>query len=230
MKKPKKRFGLKPGMILGIACMLVLGTVGCAGRGDAAEAEETIQDTEMELPEAEVETEQTDSLANMEEKALTETAQEKETGVTAESGEAGEESAVESGEAATHSDTEEQEEVMQIVLSVNGTELEVTWEDNETVEALRQVLENGDITVDTHQYGGFEQVGSLPQEFVRSDVQMTTVPGDIVLYSGNSVVLFYGSNSWAYTKLGHIENLTADELRDLLEREGTQVVFTLRVP
>lgn len=123
--------------------------------------------------------------------------------------------------------TEEQEESMQIVLSVNGTELDVTWEDNETVRALRQALESGDIAVATHQYGDFEQVGSLPQEFVRNDVQMRTEPGDIVLYSGNSVVLFYGSNSWAYTKLGHIENKSQEELETLLGGENAQIVMSL---
>ena len=59
--------------------------------------------------------------------------------------------------------------------------------------------------MNTSAYGGFEQVGSLPQSFSRSDVQMTTQPGDIVLYSGNQLVIFFGSNSWSYTRLGHIE-------------------------
>lgn len=187
MKKGKKELRWKQGVVWGLVCILALGTVGC-GRGDAsAETEETVQETVAELPEAETETEQTNS---------PETA-------------------------------EEQEEAMQIVLSVNGTGLDVTWENNETVQELRQVLENGDITVDTHQYGGFEQVGSLQQGFVRNDVQMTTAPGDIVLYSGNSVVLFYGSNSWAYTKLGHIANLSSDELEALLGGENAQVVFHL---
>ena len=67
------------------------------------------------------------------------------------------------------------------------------------------------ITVNTSAYGGFEQVGSLPQRFSRNDVQMTTQPGDIVLYSGNQLVIFFGSNSWSYTRLGHIEGLSTDE-------------------
>ena len=65
-------------------------------------------------------------------------------------------------------------------------------------------------------YGGFEQVGSLGTRLPRNDVQTVTEPGDIVLYSGNSIVLFYGSNSWAYTRLGKIQGLDESELRQLL--------------
>ena len=65
-------------------------------------------------------------------------------------------------------------------------------------------------------YGGFEQVGSLGQSLPRNDVQTTTSAGDIVLYSGNQIVVFYGSNSWAYTRLGRISDKTAEELTALL--------------
>ena len=64
-------------------------------------------------------------------------------------------------------------------------------------------------------YGGFEQVGSIGQSISRDDKQITTEFGDILLYSGNQIVVFYGSNSWAYTKLGHID-LSEEELTQLL--------------
>ena len=79
--------------------------------------------------------------------------------------------------------------------------------------------QNGAIEVSASRYGGFEQVGSLPQSFSRSDAQMTTQPGDIVLYSGKQLVVFFGSNSWSYTKLGHISGLSADELAALLDKD-----------
>ena len=63
-------------------------------------------------------------------------------------------------------------------------------------------------------YGGFEQVGSIGTSLPRNDSQMTTSPGDIVLYSGNQIVIFYGSNSWAYTRLGKITGLNEKELED----------------
>ena len=103
-----------------------------------------------------------------------------------------------------------------LVLSVNGHELDVRWENNETVKELTSYTQEKSIVVNTTRYGGFEQVGSLPQVFSRNDVQLTTEPGDIVLYSGDQLVLFFGSNSWSYTKLGHIEGLSQDELSELL--------------
>ena len=88
--------------------------------------------------------------------------------------------------------------------------------------------QNGAIEVFASRYGGFEQVGSLPQSFSRNDVQTTTQPGDIVLYSGNQLVVFFGSNSWSYTKLGHIKGLSADELAALLNKEQTVIELQLK--
>ena len=100
-------------------------------------------------------------------------------------------------------------------LTINGTVIEAKWEDNETVTELLTNAKETPIVVSTTLYGGFEQVGSLPQSFPRNDVQMTTEPGDIVLYSGNQLVVFFSSNTWNYTKLGHI-NLAAEKLAGLL--------------
>lgn len=110
---------------------------------------------------------------------------------------------------------EQMEQKKELILSVNGNKLNVSWENNDTVNELIDHVQNENIVVDTTLYGGFEQVGSLPRFFSRNDVQMTTVPGDIVLYSGNQLVVFFGSNSWSYTKLGHI-NLSVEELAELL--------------
>lgn len=111
----------------------------------------------------------------------------------------------------------------EMVLSINGVQLDVQWEDHETVAELLAYVQNETITVHTTVYGGFEQVGSLPQNFSRSDVQITTEPGDIVLYSGNQLVVFFGSNSWSYTKLGHIEGLSEQELLELLDADSSVI-------
>ena len=116
-----------------------------------------------------------------------------------------------------------------LFLTIDGTAVDVQWENNAAVAELYSLAQNA-ITVNTSAYGGFEQVGSLPQSFSRSDVQMTTQPGDIVLYSGNQLVLFFGSNSWSYTKLGHINGLSADELAALLDKEQTVIKFQLHLP
>lgn len=109
-----------------------------------------------------------------------------------------------------------------LLLTIDGTAVDVQWENNAAVTELYALAQNP-ITVNTSAYGGFEQVGSLPQSFSRSDVQMTTQSGDIVLYSGNQLVVFFGSNSWSYTKLGHISGLSADELAALLDKEQTVI-------
>ncbi len=88
-----------------------------------------------------------------------------------------------------------------MVLKIDGKEYPVEWEDNETVEALKDLCP---LTVKMSIYGGFEQVGPLGSSLPRNDEQTTTDYGDIVLYSGDQIVIFYGSNSWAYTRLGHI--------------------------
>ena len=82
--------------------------------------------------------------------------------------------------------------------------------------------------MNTTAYGGFEQVGSLPQSFSRGDTQMTAQPGDIVLYSGNQLVVFFGSNSGSYTKLGHINDLSADELTVLLDKDQTVIELQIK--
>lgn len=116
-------------------------------------------------------------------------------------------------------------EEKELILSINGSEVSVNWEDNETVSELIAYTKKENIVVNTTVYGGFEQVGSLPQSFSRNDVRMTTEPGDIVLYSGNQIVLFFGSNSWSYTKLGHIEGLSVDELSDLLGESTSKIII-----
>lgn len=104
----------------------------------------------------------------------------------------------------------------QLTLTVNGQPVEVSWQQNKAVEELTAYAETEEILVYTSRYGGFEQVGDLPQSFSRQDRQMTTQPGDIVLYAGDQLVVFFGSNSWSYTKLGQIEGLSVQELSDLL--------------
>ncbi len=65
-------------------------------------------------------------------------------------------------------------------------------------------------------YGGFEKVGTLPLSFTTSNSQISTAPGDIMLYQGNQMVIFYGTNSWSYTRLGKIDNATAESVSQFL--------------
>ena len=108
-----------------------------------------------------------------------------------------------------------------VKMKINDVPVSVEWEENESVKAL---TENLPITVKTHMYGGFEQVGSLGRSLPGNDKRIATKPGDIVLYSGNQIVIFYGSNTWAYTKLGRITGKTQSELEDLLGKSDTLLV------
>ena len=113
------------------------------------------------------------------------------------------------------------------LLSIDGKPVSVTWETNEAVSELAELASGEAITVYTENYGGFEQVGKLPSALTENDITMTAKAGDIVLYAGNSLVLFYGSNTWEYTKLGHVENCSPDELKTLLGGEQTSVTISL---
>ena len=99
-----------------------------------------------------------------------------------------------------------------MILQIGETEVPVAWEDNPSVDALKELLP---LTVQMSMFGGFEQVGPIGQKIVSNDEQTKTEPGDIVLYSGDQIVIFYGNNSWAYTRLGHAE-LAREEMADLL--------------
>ena len=101
-------------------------------------------------------------------------------------------------------------------MKIGEIPVNVEWEDNESVAALGRLCQSGPLTIGMSRYGGFEQVGPIGQNLPRNDSQMTTQPGDIVLYTGDQLVIFYGSNSWAYTKLGHIVDTSEQELVDLL--------------
>ena len=104
--------------------------------------------------------------------------------------------------------------------------MSVTWEDNESVAALKELVKEAPLTVPMSMYGGFEQVGSLGTSLPRNDRQTTTQAGDVVLYAGNQLVLFYGSNSWAYTRLGRIADKSAPELKELLGGGDVTVSLT----
>ena len=113
-------------------------------------------------------------------------------------------------------------------LRINDTEVAVQWENNGSVSALTELASSGPLTVVTSEYGGFERVGSLGERLPDNDVRITTEPGDVVLYSGDQIVIFYGSNTWEYTRLGKITGLNADELAGLLSGQDVTVTLSCR--
>ena len=128
-----------------------------------------------------------------------------------------------------NTDTEpKQEETMmekELKMRIGETEVQVVWEENESVQALKELVKDKPLSIQMSMYGGFEQVGSIGTSLPRNDRQTTTNSGDIVLYSGNQVVVFYGSNSWAYTRLGHITDKNQNDMRDLLSNGDVTITF-----
>ncbi|WP_316631758.1 cyclophilin-like fold protein [uncultured Ruminococcus sp.] len=119
---------------------------------------------------------------------------------------------------------EEVQEKM-LEMKIAGTPVTVAWEDNDAVAALKEYCRDQILTIPLSMYGGFEQVGSIGTSLPQNDVQTTTQSGDIVLYSGNQIVVFYGSNSWAYTRLGHITDKSQDELTSLLSNGDVSITL-----
>ena len=114
-----------------------------------------------------------------------------------------------------------------LVIEVNGKIFYANFEDNSSAEALKEKLNSGSITVDMHDYGGFEKVGSLPWNLPRNDTQITTEPGDVILYQGNQITVYYDKNSWNFTRLARIGNTSKDELLAALGEGDVSVKFSL---
>lgn len=112
-------------------------------------------------------------------------------------------------------------------MRINDTPVQVLWEENESVTALTALVQEAPLTITMSPYGGFEQVGPIGGSLPRNDVQTVTESGDIVLYSGNQIVVFYGSNTWAYTRLGHITDKTPSEMAELLGNGAVTITISM---
>ena len=123
---------------------------------------------------------------------------------------------------ATIENTDDVSEDVGMKLYINDTEIPVSWEDNDTTKELMERAKSGDIIVSMSMYSDNEQVGSLGRSYTRNDKQTTTHNGDIVLYNGNNIVVFYGSNSWSYTRLGKM-NMPEREVIELLSNGDVEL-------
>ena len=114
----------------------------------------------------------------------------------------------------SYHDTTEDED-MKMKISVNGTELTATLAETAAAKELAEKLKAEPVTVTLDEYGGFEKVGELPWRLTQTDESTVTEAGDIMLYQGDQMTIFYDSNSWSYTRLGSIDDITGEELADL---------------
>ena len=121
----------------------------------------------------------------------------------------------------------EEEQKTMLQMKIGETKVSVSWEDNDSVAALKELCKDAPLTIQMSMYGGFEQVGSIGTRLPSNDAQTTTSAGDIVLYSSNQVVVFYGSNSWAYTRLGHITDQDAAGMARLLSNGDVTITISM---
>lgn len=113
---------------------------------------------------------------------------------------------------------------IKITLSANGKTMTATLVNNNATEELLKILP---VAIEMSPYGGFEVVGALPQSLPTSNSQITTEPGDIMLYQGNQLVIFYGNNSWSYTRIGKIDGATAENIKEFLGKGNVKVTLSL---
>lgn len=114
----------------------------------------------------------------------------------------------------------------QIRLTVNGRSFTATLEQNSSAEALKELLKDGDLSIRMDDYGDMEKVGSLGTSLPRNDRQITTRPGDMILYLGNSFTIYYDTNTWNFTRLGRLDGVsTREEVLNLLGGKGEVTVI-----
>lgn len=121
----------------------------------------------------------------------------------------------------------EREEITKMFVTVNGKKLAVTLAENSSADALVEILKQGDVTYTADDYGGFEKVGDIGHMLPQNNAQITAQAGDVILYQGRSICLYYGTNSWNFTRIGRIDGYSAEELRDLLCAGTGSVQVTL---
>ena len=97
---------------------------------------------------------------------------------------------------------------MKMNVQIGEYHFTATLEDNPATAELAEMMREAPVTIEMDDYSGFEKVGALSARLTAEDVRTTTQPGDIVLYNASNIVMFYGSNTWAYTRIGHIDDLT----------------------
>lgn len=115
-----------------------------------------------------------------------------------------------------------------IYAHVNGKVLKILAAENSSADAFLDLLKAGDVTVDMHDYGSFEKVGSLGTSLPRNDEQITTEPGDVILYQGDQITIYYDVNSWSFTRLGKVQDLSQAELKEILGDGNVTITFSLR--
>ena len=123
--------------------------------------------------------------------------------------------------------TEEAQSAPTLAIEANGHTFYAVLEDNSSAEALVERLSEGPVALDLHDYGGFEKVGGLPWTLPRNDASITTAPGDVILYQGDQITIYYDENTWSFTRLAKIQGATKESLLDAFGDGNVTVTFRI---
>lgn len=139
-----------------------------------------------------------------------------------------EQTAASADEKSNTSDTAETPENKNtIVAQIGDNTLIIKLEDNSSAQALKGLLAKGPITIKMHDYGNFEKVGDIGTNLPQNNKKITTEPGDVILYLGTSITIYYDVNTWNFTRLGKVQNLTQEKLKAILGDKDVTVTFSL---
>ena len=116
---------------------------------------------------------------------------------------------------------------IQITSDGGKSELTARLADNSSAVAFYELLKKGTVAIKMRDYGSFEKVGSLGTSLPRNDTQITTEAGDIILYQGNQITIYYDTNSWNFTRLGKVDGVTQAELKKILGKGDVTAVFEI---
>ena len=117
---------------------------------------------------------------------------------------------------------------MKLKIHVNDTTFTATLADNSSATALKELLQKGDLTLDMEDFSNFEKVADLPTTLPRNDTQIDTDAGDLILYLGKRIVIYYDKNSWNFTRLGKIDNVDKKRLKQILGDGNATVTFSVK--
>lgn len=136
------------------------------------------------------------------------------------------ESAVTKNSTPENTEDEEKNEML-LKIEVNDYILYADLENNSSAEALKEKLSEGSITIEMSDYGNFEKVGDLPFELPRNDRRITTEPGDVILYQGNKLTVYYDVNTWEFTKIAKIRD-TDKSIKEILGSGNVSITLSLQ--
>ena len=136
-------------------------------------------------------------------------------------------SAGKTSDAVPASSSTQTEATVKLKIHVNDTAFTATLEENSSAKAFVEFLAQGDLTLNMHDYGSFEKVADLPRSFPRNDKQIDTDAGDIILYQGNSITIYYDKNSWNFTRLARIDNVNKKRLQQILGKGNVKATFSV---